>query len=443
MKICHMFAIASVFAIAGFLTGGGVTANAQYTYDNYYPPTPSQGPPLASGTTFFTVDTFITPEVYGRIDRSIRDNNHCYNAVKSGAPSCFSTEGVDDNDNCVWGCTKNGVFIPRPTSAAMISASEKRYSPRLSQTLYPDRPNENVAQTPFFVVYSLTQIWGCGSLGCHEYPYSRTVSQSIDVYIACQDWQKGAGKLAAATVVSRAYMDADHSVVEDTLFGILWNDVIPNYVDSRVRSALSNFGSGTSSKLLGKTDPDGTFHPIDCSRLGVLSFPNEVDAKFETINYDYFPTRILLAAQQITVRITQIRRLALHDSSGSIVRYATEYPMLEFYAGYAKTTLNLPPMMENSTYYPPSTAALSVPVPSDAGQLILIANMWDLSHYTRDPRFAVFDRTSNWGSGTQKILTPKIWSELSPLYRKPILMRGNGYEVTLQITGPPTAFRAF
>src|SRR5207249_6231731 len=91
----RMFAIATVFAIAAVWTGGGVTANAQYISDNYYPATPSQGPLLASGNTYFTVDAFITPEVYGRIDRAIRDNNRCYNSIRSGAQSCLSPEPVD------------------------------------------------------------------------------------------------------------------------------------------------------------------------------------------------------------------------------------------------------------------------------------------------------------------------------------------------------------
>ena len=81
----RMLAIATVFAIAAFCTGGGVTASAQYTYDNYYAPTPPQGPPLPGASSqFITVDTFITPEVYGRIDQAISDNNRCYLPAKFG-----------------------------------------------------------------------------------------------------------------------------------------------------------------------------------------------------------------------------------------------------------------------------------------------------------------------------------------------------------------------
>jgi len=440
----RMLAIATVFAIAAFCTGGGVTASAQYTYDNYYAPTPPQGPPLPGASSqFITVDTFITPEVYGRIDQAISDNNRCYLPAKFGAASCFRAEGVDDNDKCIWGCTKNGVFVHRPTSAAIITATKKRYSPWLFQTLYPDRPNDHVALVSYFVIYNLSQIWGCSGPVCFDYPFSRTVSQSIDLYISCDGWQTGTGGLAVTSVLAPAYMDPDHSVLEDTLFGILWNNVVPNYVDSRIRSALSTFGAGTKKKPLGTTDSNGVFQPMVCNRLGVTSFSDA--PALESINFDYVrPPRFPpLALNQITVRVIQVRRLTVHDTWGSVIRYATENPQLEFYAGYSKLVLTLPPMLEGQIYFAPSTATLSVPVPPNTGQLVLIATMWELTHNIRDPMFAVFDKNTNFGSGIRALNTPKIWFELNPIFRKPLLMRANGYEVTVQITTPSLTTATF
>jgi len=437
MQVCssRVFAIVTALALASVWTGGGTTASAQYIYDNYYPPTPTQGPPVPSSNVstlpFLTVDTFLTPEVYGRIDQAISDNNRCYLPVKMNFPSCFRAEGIDDNDRCIWGCTKNGVFIPRPTSAAVISATKKRYAPMMAQTLYPDQPNESQAKVGFFVVYSLTQIWGCSGGFCFDYPFSRTVSQSIDLYVACKGWQTGKGDLGATTIVARAYMDPDHSVLEDTLFGLLWNNIIPGIVDSRIRASLSSFGGGTGSfKSFGK----------ECNRLGASAFLDS--PKFDTINYQLAPVfQSSLLTSGITVRVTQIRRLTLHESSGAIVRYPSETNQFELWVGYSRIVLTLPPMMENQTYFPTSTAAVSVPVP--ASQLILIATMFDLEHFNRDPSFVVFTKANNWGGGTQKMNTPKIWSELSPLYHKPILMRANGYEVTLQITPPASKVLTF
>src|SRR5437867_12575177 len=50
----------------------------------------------------------------------------------------------------------------------------------------------------------------------------------------------------------------------------------------------------------------------------------------------------------VTVRVIQVRRLTVHDMWGSVIRYATENPQLEFYAGYSKLVLTLPPMLERS-----------------------------------------------------------------------------------------------
>ena len=432
IRSSRVFAIVTVLALAAVWTGGGITARAQYIYDNYYPPTPTQGPPApSSSAAFLTVDTFLTPEVYGRIDQAISDNNRCYLPTKMGFPSCFRVEGVDDNDRCIWGCMKNGVFIPRPTSAAMISVTKKRYAPWMAQTLYPDQPNESQAKVGFFMVYSLTQIWGCSGGVCFDFPFSRTVSQAIDVYVACKGWQNGTGDLGATTVVERAYMDPNHSLLEDTLFGLLWNNIIPSIVDSRIRSSLSSFGGGTGSfKSFAKA----------CNRLGVSAFLDS--PKFDSINYALVPVfQSFLFNSGISVRVTQIRRLPVHQNTGAIVRYPTETNQFELWVGYSRVIVTLPPMAENQTYFPTSTAAVSVSVP--ASQLILIATMRDLEHYTCDPSFAVFTKANNWGGGTQRIYTPKIWSEWSLLYRKPILMRANGYEVTLQITPPNTGFIAF
>jgi hypothetical protein len=60
-----------------------------------------------------------------------------------------------------------------------------------------------------------------------------------------------------------------------------------------------------------------------------------------------------------------------------------------------------------------------------------------------DTAFVVFDKASDFGAGTRIINTPKLWWYHSTLSRKPILMRSKGYEVTLQISGPPTTVVVF
>ncbi len=431
-------AIATVLAIVALCAGGGMTVNAQYIYDNYYPPTPPQGPPLAGpGSKEITIDSLITHHVdengihdgvYDRIDRAVRDNNRCYFAA-----SCFSDEGIDDNDKCLWGCMKNGVWIPRPDHGAMITATKTRYSPVLAQTLYPDRPNDNVAKITYFVTYNLSRIYGCSGGVCFEYPWSRTVSQSIHVYVSCAEWHTGNGDLNLKTVLSEPYMDPDHSWSEDIIGGIAFANLIPNYVDSRIRASLSSFGGGESKSL-----------EKPCNRLGVTSFPDNPQLEYISFNYVYVSSRFHLATPQITVRVTQVRRLMLHDLSGNVVRYDTETPMLEFYVGYSQIVLTMPPMLEGQAYFPTANAEITLPAPS-SGQLFLIASMRDLNHDVRDPTFVVLDKNSNWGNSTQRLNTPKIWSERDPFLKKPLLMRAPGYEVTVQIigTGPTVTTRTF
>ena len=79
---------------------------------------------------------------------------------------------------------------------------------------------------------------------------------------------------------------------------------------------------------------------------------------------------------------------------------------------------------------PPTTAQYS-------GNLVIIANMWQVPQNIEDSAFVVFDRASNFGAGTRIVNTPKIWSYINSRTRRPIIVRSNAYEVTLEISGPP------
>jgi hypothetical protein len=104
--------------------------------------------------------------------------------------------------------------------------------------------------------------------------------------------------------------------------------------------------------------------------------------------------------------------------------------------------VNLPQMTEGQVYVPDAKAVLSSPVPpvnaQYSGKLVIIANMWQVPQNMEDSAFLAFDKASNWGAGTPIINTPKTWSYTNTrISRKPIYVRSNGYEVTLQIIGPP------
>jgi hypothetical protein len=145
---------------------------------------------------------------------------------------------------------------------------------------------------------------------------------------------------------------------------------------------------------------------------------------------------------QISVLVTQLRRLTVHDLSGAPVYYALEKPRLEWYVGYKHLVVDLAQMQEGQVFFPSSSAVVSVPTPPAtahySGQNVIIANMWQVPQNIEDSSFRVFDKTTNFGAGIRIIDTPKIWSYLNPrISRKPIIVHSNGYEVTLQISGPP------
>jgi hypothetical protein len=214
-------------------------------------------------------------------------------------------------------------------------------------------------------------------------------------------------------------LEGDHSFVEDAV-GALLNGAIPDYVDGKIRQALSSFPSGSMTNST----------PFVCSSLGVAPGGTAVvfDGSIRIINTSFIP--------QISVRVMQVRRLSTRDSHGAVVYYQVETPNIELYAGFSRLQLNLPQMVEGQLYIPPSTAVVQTPVPPDNGQLVLIGNTRYNEAYIEDSQFAVFGKATNFGNGTQVLSIPKTWSSWNPVTNKPMWIRSGGYEVTLQISVP-------
>src|SRR5262249_37031914 len=141
------------------------------------------------------------------------------------------------------------------------------------------------------------------------------------------------------------------------------------------------------------------------------------------------------AFDTVSVRVAQVKRLPVHDLDNNVVYYPTENPRLDLYVGYNSISVNLPAMVEGQVFVPTANNVVSIPTPPTTaqftGKLVIIADMWQVPQNMEDSSFAVFDKASNWGAGTRVMNTPKIWWYRSPLYRKPIIVRSPGYEVTL------------
>jgi hypothetical protein len=409
MTICprHALRLAIIIAVATTITAAADTAAAQ---SNYYAPTPAQGPPphLSVNSPGLPIDLLITHHcctptgaqdgVYDQIDQAVTSNNESYGTALSGA---------------------------------IVTATKTRYPPWMYQTQYTDRPNQSVVLISYLIKYDITAMYSYGLF----YPFSRNAGQSIDIQISCEGWYpwyQGKGELTLTSIVSAVTLDSDHSVLEDTFGGTAWRNVIPSYIDGQITSKLSRFPRGTHRMSLG----------LPCNTLGTTTIAG--NPALDQVRWDYVPPKTAVsAAQQSTIAVTQVRRLPVHDVSNNPVYYPVESPRLELYAGYRHLVVSLPPMQEGQVYVPDSSAVVSSPLPPAttqySGPFVVIVNMWQVPQNIEDSTFLVFDKTTNFGAGTRTVDTPKIWWYLDPtVSRKPIIVYSNGYEVTLQVSGPPT-----
>ena len=377
----------------------------------YYPPTPSQGPPpnQSDSSHAFTIDTFIT--------------RHC----------CDETTGAKDGlyDQIEQAIAENNAAYGVASTGAVVTATKTRYSPTMWATQYTNRPNQNIVRISYYIDYEITDIYWHGV----PYPFSRTAGQSIDIDISCEGWYpwyQGKGKLTLTSHVAAPVLDTDHSIIEDTIGGILWRNVLPQYVDSQITAKLTGFGKGTHSRGLG----------FDCNTLGRQSFPDS--PQLDQVLWDLLQPGFLASTlrPQLSVRVLQVRRLTARDLYYNPLYYAVETPRLEVWVGYNnRITIDLPEMVEGQIYVPDASAVVSMPVPpSNAqiqGRVVIIANT-QIGDSIEDTAVLTFDKAASWGVGTPIVNTQKLWWYRSRFSLKPILMRSDGYEVTLQVSGGPT-----
>ena len=152
----------------------------------------------------------------------------------------------------------------------------------------------------------------------------------------------------------------------------------------------------------------------------------------------------------ITVRVLKVTRLAL-DDKGTPVYNAVETPYLQLWADYSLMSLTLPPMIEGQSFTP-TNAVVQTPIPTNGGQLVLIANMkysgLQLPIGQTDSVYAVFGKVASFGNGIWNFETPKTYSDIIPnplKGGKPIIITttAGGYEVTVQISAPFTSICCF
>lgn len=322
---------------------------------------------------------------------------------------------------------KNAELSVDPKYRAHISVSKQEWSPYMLSTTDHDRPNQFFVNKPYIITYTVSDIKANIGGVWVPYPFDRTITQSIDVHTTCEGWYTANGKLTFTSSVQPAYLDGDHSFGEE-VFGFLLLNLIPGYVDSQVRGALSNFPVGNST----------TTSPFSCSSLGVST--DSQNPNFDAILFDpghtiFHPVGIPVPS--ITARVVKVERLALHARDGGPVYNTVEDPTLTFWAGHSEIQLDLPQMVEGQVWLPQGRATVTTEVPAANTQLVLIGSMNYDNLSGEDNGWIAFGSNTNFGNGTRTFNVMKVWFELPTTKgAKPLRRVGAGYAITVQISAP-------
>lgn len=312
---------------------------------------------------------------------------------------------------------------------AKLSFTHKVFKPGMSVTTYTDRPNQNVVRIAYMIEYNVTDI------SYKSIPYfSRKINQSIDVIVSCKDWFTNNGAVNIAADIQKPYLD-NASFGEQALNFFIGNTLL-DFVSSKIRQTLPN-AFKTSNNW-----PNST-----CNCLSVI--PGDApDYRFGEIKYALkksFKPPIGTALNQVTVSLKSIKRLKARDESGNVLYAPNEDIQILFYANQTLRATSLTQIKEFEE------RALNVPNvvfsrPADNGNVVLIGNIEQSTNMT-DSRYQVFNKSNNFGNGTQKMAIQKIyWSKPRRLpngqMTKPIKMHVDAYELTVQINAPSPVVKA-
>jgi hypothetical protein len=322
---------------------------------------------------------------------------------------------------------ENAKLANDPSHRAVIHMSLVQQTPYMAATRYPNRPNEFVADIAYSVTYQVTQIQANIGGVWVPYPFDRTLTQEINVEDGCEGWSTGSGVITTTIVSTAPYLLGSHSFLEEAI-GALLLEEIPQYVDNQISSALADFAASSTTLSNGAA----------CRSLGVSTIAQGNQA--DLVTYDP-PVRIgpgSVPPPNITVRVTQIRRLQLLDAEGQPVYNPIELPHIDIYAGFTHLLLQVPPMVQGQTVALTNDNTLETPVPPNPELLVLIASVSSGNDdVNADSAFATFGPSSGFGNGTDLMYTPKHWTQ--PVRQpgvKQVAATGPGYELTFEVSTP-------
>lgn len=367
---------------------------------------PPLGPPIltASTGTDIGVSGFFTPIVRTAVNTAITSTNNNINAMVAN------------------GTTK--------VKAQVSLSNFTVFAPSLMATQYPDRQNERYVWIPYMVeilIHDIAVNTGGAWVGV---PVERKISQTIYMNTFCDQWQTGQGHLKVVADVQRAYLEDEQGTLEQVVNFFLLDLVTP-YIDSQVRAQLP--GSSNISVTL----------PGQCDSLGADA-GNPNDLTDDKVLFSYHPRRVVATTgltpfNQVSVKLLSLKRLVAHDMQGAVLYQSVETPALELYANFQHYYAPLSSLQEGQQLtlnVPP----LTLTRPGDSDLLVVISNIIQNlpSSVAKNSAFTVFDRSTNFGNGTQTIRIQKsYWVQANPKTgAKPYQVYVDAYELAFQVNAP-------
>ncbi len=310
---------------------------------------------------------------------------------------------------------------------AHLSYTYKVFQPQMTSTTLLDAPNENEVHIPIIVTYTIDNIsWhGIGF-------FSRTISQSIDVYVTCKNWFTSQGALNIYTKADRAFIDG-HSFGEAALDFFIGHS-LTDYVDSKIRASLP--GALQTATQIGSAQ---------CNCLGLDPGTNQSNHyKDGTIKFEYRKpifdgggsTNIL---NTIDVNLLSIKRLTAHSFPDNSALYKpVEDIQLVFYVNQTSKVAHIAQIKEEEVRTL-NLGNISFTKPANNGSTVIIAKIDQEPGLNQsDSGFDVYYKDKNFGGGIQKLVVTKFyWQPPQHLpgggMTKPTKIIVPAYELTVNI----------
>ena len=377
---------------------------------------------ILTGCTFFSIPLFSQPPAQGP---PLTDNKFTeYNLFFVLNFIEFTIQKNLDSTNLHIQQKKDSTGIN-----AHVSYTYVAYQPNMSVTILPDAPNQNIVHVPLIVTYTVDNIsW-------HGISYfSRTISQSIDVYVSCKNWFTTQGALNFTTVLGAPYLEGP-GFGEGALDFFIGHG-ITDYVNSKMHASLppqTQYSSG------------GGIIPLRCNCLGLNPGTNAANhykdaiVKYEYKNPGFGGTDGTNIFNTVDVNVVSIKRLQAHSfPDNQILYHPVEDIQISFYTNQTLKATQITGISEGQVRNL-NLGSIRFIKPDNNGSIVLIAKIEQLPLASlSNSQFEVFYKNNNFGNGTQKLVVQKIyWMPPQHLpgggTSKPQKVSVDAYELTVSI----------